>query len=49
MFCNAWTWDVQGNCKATGCGFFGLLTINSNYTVLHSADEWKRELWDDQQ
>lgn len=31
-----------GSHKATGCGFSGLLTINSNYTVLHNTDGWRK-------
>lgn len=31
-----------GNHKGTGCGFAGLLTVNSNYALLNNIDEWRR-------
>lgn len=31
-----------GNHKGTGCGFSRLLTVDSNYTLLHNTDDWRR-------
>lgn len=31
-----------GNHKGTGCGFSRLLTVDSNYALLHNTDDWRR-------
>lgn len=31
-----------GNHKGTSCGFSRLLTVDSNYALLHNTDDWRR-------